>query len=121
MSFVPPNIQSRLGSITRDELDSLDFGAVRVSDDGTIQMYNRYEANLAGLEPSAVEGKNFFTQVAPCTNNRLCFGKFKEGVSSGNLNAEMPYTFTYKLKPTNVQIHLYRDPASSSNWVFVKA
>ena len=57
---------------------------------------------------SAAEGRNFFTQVAPCTNNRLMFGKFKDGVSKGELDSEFNYTITYKMKPTNVQIRLYR-------------
>jgi photoactive yellow protein len=63
-------------------------------------------------------GKNFFTQVAPCTNNRLFFGRFKDGVSAGELDTEFNYTFTYKMKPTNVVIRLLRD-GSSTNWVFV--
>ena len=30
------------------------------------------------------------------------------------------YVFTYKMKPTNVMIHLYHDPSSKTNWIFVK-
>ena len=35
------------------------------------------------------------------------------------LDAEFNYTFTYKLKPTNVTIRLFRDPSSKTNWLFV--
>ena len=68
--------------------------------------------------PSA-EGKNFFTQVAPCTNNGLFFGTFKKGVAANNLNVSFPYTFTFKMRPTNVKIHMFRDPNSRKNFVFV--
>jgi photoactive yellow protein len=74
---------------------------------------------MAGVAPDAAEGKNFFTQVAPCTNNRLVFGRFKEGVGKGELDAEFNYTFTYKMKPTNVTIRLLRHAPSRSNWVLV--
>jgi hypothetical protein len=31
-----------------------------------------------------------------------------------------PYTFTFKLKPTNVRIHMYRCPSTRTNWCFVQ-
>jgi photoactive yellow protein len=118
-TFVPAELFNLLGNLSRGDADACDFGVVKVDDAGKIELYNRYEADLAGLEPSQVEGRNFFTQVAPCTNNGLCFGTFKKGVAAGQLNVVFPYTFTYKLKPTNVMIHLYRDQNSKTNWVFV--
>ena len=120
MSFVPPGMLENLSQMSSDQLNTADFGIVKVDDGGTIQFYNQYESNLAGIPQSDAVGKNFFTQVAVCTNNRLFFGKFKKGVTSGNLNFNFPYTFTYRMKPTNVKIHLYRDAGTRSNWVLVK-
>lgn len=120
MSFVSQNVLETLPALSPAQLDDFDFGVVKVDDTGTIEFYNRYEANLAGVEPSVAEGRNFFTQIAPCTNNRLLFGRFKEGVAADCLCEAIPYTFTYKMKPTNVNIHLYRDPESRTNWVLVK-
>lgn len=120
MSFVTSEIDAKLGALTRVEADHADFGIVKVDDEGVIQLYNKYESDLAGVTPAAAEGRNFFTEVAPCTNNKLFYGRFQNGVAAGELDAEFNYTFTYKLRPTNVAIHLKRDKASSSNWVFVK-
>jgi photoactive yellow protein len=119
-SFVPENILQKLATLRRAEADEQDFGIVKVDDAGVIQLYNKYESELAGIEPKDAEGKNFFTQVAPCTNNRLFYGRFKDGVAGDNLNVALPYTFTYKMRPTNVKIHLLRDKPSKTNWVFVK-
>lgn len=118
-TFVPAELFGLLGNLSRSDADSCDFGVVKVDDSGVIKLYNRYESELAGVAPSTAEGKNFFTQVAPCTNNGLFFGSFKKGVASGSLNVTFPYTFTFKMRPTNVKIHLYRDQASKTNWVFV--
>ena len=118
--FVPDEVLLGLRMATREQLNSLDFGVVKVDDTGIIQIYNRYESELAGVAPSQAEGKNFFTQIAPCTNNSLFYGAFKKGMSAGSLNVLFPYTFNYKMHPTNVKVHLYRDQMSKTNWVFVK-
>ncbi|MEO0512541.1 MAG: photoactive yellow protein [Planctomycetota bacterium] len=118
-TFVPNELFGMLGNLSRSDADACDFGVIRVDDAGKILMYNRYETELGGVPASSAEGKNFFTQIAPCTNNSLFFGSFKKGIAAGSLNVAFPYTFTFKMKPTNVKIHLYRDAASATNWIFV--
>jgi photoactive yellow protein len=119
-SFVPDNVLANAGNIARSDADSFDFGAIKVDDSGKILLYNQTQSNFAGVAVSHAEGKNFFTQVAPCSNNGLFFGSFKKGVASDNLNVAFPYTFTFKMKPTNVLIHMYRCSQTKANWIFVK-
>jgi photoactive yellow protein len=71
------------------------------------------------MDPDDVMGRNFFTQVAPCTNNRLFRGRFKKGVRRGELDETFTYTYTYKMRPTLVDVHLYRDEAGN-NWITVQ-
>ena len=118
--FITDQIKETLSKMSREELDRLDFGVVRVDESGKVLMYNRYESELAGVAPSAAEGRNFFTEVAPCTNNRLFLGKFKGGVQAQSLDTSFNYTFTYKMKPTNVVIHLLHSKQDHSNWILVK-
>ena len=120
MSFIDESVVTKLDGLTRDDVDSLDYGAVKVDDEGKILLYNRYESELAGVAPSSAEGKNFFKEIAPCTNNKLFFGKFQKGVNAGELNLAFNYTFTYKMKPTNVSIQMLRSEKENSSWIFVK-
>lgn len=120
MSFIDDSTLEDIPQMDSDELDELDFGAVKVDNDGVVQEYNRYESEMAGVAPEEAKGNNFFTEVAPCTNNKLFYGQFQEGVEEGQLDEEMDYTFTYKMDPTNVKIRLYHDQDSETNWVFVK-
>ncbi|GAC1303870.1 MAG: hypothetical protein NVS2B3_19890 [Vulcanimicrobiaceae bacterium] len=53
--------------VSMDELDELPFGAIVIDPDGTIREYNEYETRLSHFERTAVVGKNFFRDVAPCT------------------------------------------------------
>ena len=121
MSFVPQDLINRLDSISRDELDRLNIGVVKLDSNGIAQIYNKVQGDLAGFSAADVEGKNWFTQVALCTNNRICYGRFKKGVSTGELDEEFNYTFTYKMKPTNVVIRLYKENVSNSYWAFIKS
>ena len=118
MSFVSPSTIASLSTMTRNQADSTPHGLVKLDDNGNVLLYNQWESSMSGVAINTAEGKNFFTQVAPCTNNRLCFGRFQDGIKSGSLDTEFNYTFTYKMKPTNVVIRLVRDSANN-NWVFV--
>ncbi len=120
MSFVKPEILRDIPYMSRTQLDALEFGCVRVDDGGSVQMYNKYESELANVDPADAIGRNFFRELAPCTNNRLVFGRFKDGVAAGKLDAVVTYAFTYKMRPTLVNIHLFRDPQTKTNWVMVK-
>lgn len=120
MSFIDETIVTKLTHLTRDDVDTLDYGAVKVDNEGKILLYNRYESELAGVAPSSAEGKNFFKEIAPCTNNKLFYGKFQKGVDAGELNLAFNYTFTYKMKPTNVSVQMVKSDGEDGNWIFVK-
>ncbi len=120
MSFVTPEQLRDLPHMSKSEVDAFPFGCVRVDDSGIVQLYNKYESELANVQQADAIGKNFFRELAPCTNNRLVFGRFKDGVAAGTLNAEVTYAFTYKMRPTLVNILLHRDPNTKTNWVMVK-
>jgi photoactive yellow protein len=117
-TFVPPELFGMLGSITRADIDPLDFGVIKIDDSGKVVLVNQYQSELGGVPVPSFEGKHYFTAIAPCTNNGLFYGTFRKGVAANNLNVAFPYTFNFKMKPTNVRIHMYRDPATRTNWVF---
>lgn len=118
-NFLSAEFLTKVNSATPQELNAQNFGTVRVDDTGKILFYNRYESELAGIAASEAEGKNFFYDVAPCTNNRLFLGSFQKGVSDGQLHILFFYTFTYRMKPTYVKVVLYKD-RPGENWIFVQ-
>ncbi len=119
-TFIEPTFLTKLGSLGQAEADAMSFGIVKVEDTGKILLYNKFESELANVPIPTAVGRNFFTEIAICTNNRLFYGKFKEGIAKRELDTSFSYVFTYKMKPTNVMIHLYQDPSSKTNWIFVK-
>ncbi|MCU0825170.1 MAG: photoactive yellow protein [Leptospira sp.] len=120
MRFIPDDLLQKILRKTPEELDLLDFGVISLDDKGIIKTFNEYEGKKAGVDAKSAIGKNFFTEIAPCTNNQIFYGAFKQGVDERKMDMIFPYTFTYKMKPTPVKIHLYRGPARPTNWIFVK-
>jgi photoactive yellow protein len=109
----------RLKELPPDALNDLGFGVIEVDDDGVVQFFNRYESEMSGVAPETAVGKNFFTEVAPCSNNRLFVGRFKKGLRQGELDERFTYTYTYKMSPTLVDVRLYRDE-DGRNWILVR-
>ena len=119
-SFVMDFDLQRLGSLTATEADTLPYGVIKLDDQGNILLYNQYNTDHFLYEAHEVAGKNYFSEVVPCSNNFMFKGRFFRGVEAGNLNTIFDFVFTYRIQPTPVKIHLYRDPVSKSNWIFVK-
>ena len=120
MSITTTSEIREFGKMSQAQLDSLAFGVIQVDDEGIVKSYNKYESELGNTPIPEALGKNFFTQVAPCTNNRLIYGKFKDGIAANQLDLEVGYVFTYKIKPVNVTVQMYRDNLSKTNWILVK-
>lgn len=119
LQFDDDDLGETLRHADDETLDTAPFGIIRVDDEGVVEFFNQYEAELSGMDPDEVTGKNFFTQVAPCTNNRLFRGRFKKGVRRDELDETFTYTYTYKMRPTLVDVRLYRDE-SGQNWITVR-
>ncbi len=118
--FGSDDIENTLATMNENDLDNLAFGAIQLDAAGTILAYNAAEGEITGRDPEAVKGKNFFTEVAPCTNTEEFFGMFSKGVASGNLNSLFEYVFDYNMQPTKVQVHMKKSLQGDSYWVFVK-
>ncbi|MEL7058745.1 MAG: photoactive yellow protein [Acidobacteriota bacterium] len=109
----------QVDDLDQQQLDELPFGAIQLDPDGQILAYNEAEARLSGRRPEQVIGRNFFTEVAPCTNVREFAGRFRQGVAQGDLNEVFPYLFDFKMQPTQVWVRLFYSETTDSAWVFV--
>lgn len=116
----PEAIFSEIGTMTPQELDLLPFGAIRLSPDGTITAYNQTEEKFAGRKASEVVGKNFFSDVAPCTKVKRFFGAFQAGVERKELNEVFDFTFKFPTGAKDVRIRMiYAGAAEPAVWIFV--
>jgi photoactive yellow protein len=71
---------------------------------GIVTAYNSTISDIGGISKENAMGKNFFTQVAPCTNNFMVAEKYQQDL----LDEEIPYMFTYITQPTPVILRLLK-------------
>ncbi len=120
VAFGSSDIENVLKNKSSAEIDKLAFGAIQLDRVGRVIQYNAMEGEITGRDPRATIGKNFFTEVAPCTNKPAFKGQFDKGVAAGDLNTLFEYTFDYKMKPTKVRVHMKKALSGDTYWVLVK-
>jgi photoactive yellow protein len=115
--FDTPDLLDRLATASPDELDRLAFGVIGMAPDGTVESYNVAESKLSGLTPERVIGRNFFTSVAPCTNNFMVAFRFE---SEPVIDATIDYVFTFRMAPQKVRLRLLRRPDTRRMYLVVE-
>ncbi|GAB6091274.1 PAS domain-containing protein [Spirochaeta dissipatitropha] len=120
IKFGTEDVKNVMSSLNDSDINGLAFGAIKLDAAGRILSYNKAEGDITGRDPKAVIGKNFFTEVAPCTNQPEFYGKFKAGVASDDLNTMFEYVFDYKMTPTKVKVHMIKSVVGDGFYIFVK-
>ena len=71
---------------------------------------------VSGLTPARVIGRNFFTDVGPCTNNYLVAQRYAD---SDDLDEQLDYVFTFRMAPTPVRLRLLARKGSERQYLAV--
>jgi photoactive yellow protein len=69
---------SGIPHLSENEIDALPFGAILLNREGIIFSYNAAEQQFSRRSAETVLGRNFFTDIAPCTQVKDFQGRFKE-------------------------------------------
>jgi photoactive yellow protein len=116
--FGDAGLLDALDGLAVASFDDLDFGLITMSRDGTVIGYNKFESHRAGLSPERVLGRNFFSEVGPCTDNHLVAGRFR---AEGRLDHRMDYVFTFRTRVTPVELRLMAAEGSPRQYLAVRA
>ena len=117
MGFAESGVLAALTDADSDTLNELPFGVVKMDLDGTVLEYNHAEAKLSGLSRENVIGRNFFTQVAPCTNNFMVAERYHQ---NDTLDETIDYVFTYRMRPTEVRLRMLKDATRAAQFLLVE-
>jgi photoactive yellow protein len=121
--FAQPGLLQYLAALDEAGLDALGFGVIGFGKEpeAIVQRYNAFERQASGLEPSRVEGLELFSVVAQCMNNYLIAQRFDDAVAEGSeLDATLPYTLTFRMKPTPVMLRLLSSPTHAVQYVAIQ-
>lgn len=84
----------KIEEISREFLDDLPYGNIILNPDDTVLRYNATEAKYTGYNPSKIEGRNFFSEIAPCTDSPDFKGKLDDFRAIGE-NGQHLFKFTF--------------------------
>jgi photoactive yellow protein len=117
IDFAMPGLFDWLERASAGDLDGLAFGLVALAAGGIVEHYNLAEANLSGLTPARVVGRDFFTSVAPCANNFMVAERF---ATEPTIDAVVDYIFTFRLAPMKVRLRLMRRQGGRRSYLAVQ-
>lgn len=120
VKFSEHNVANELASLRDDEIDALAFGVIELDSDGKIVRYNAAEADIASRDQEGMVGRNFFSDVAPCTRSEAFEGRFRAGVISGKLDVQFTYVLDHEMAPTEVRVRMHRVEGKDTYWVLIK-
>lgn len=110
----------RLDHLTEAELDHLPVGTIRVDAEGRILFYSRAQSVLSQREVETVLGRNFFSEVAPCTVVPEFYGRFRRGVLTGHLETTFEFIFDFQMAPVRVRITMRAAERAGEFWIIVQ-
>ena len=109
-----------LDALTEEELEQLPFGTIRVDASGKILFYSRYQLRFANRQAEQVLGRNFFSEVAPCTIVPEFYGRFRRGVLTGHLQTTFKFIFDFEMQPVQVRIHMRNSDRPGEYWILIQ-
>ncbi len=118
-AFYDDDLAATLHQASLGTLDRAPFGIIRLDEGGVVRFYNQFEEHFSGRSASETIGRSFFEDVAPCTRNRLFQDCFERGLANGTLDTTFSYTFTYRLRPTLVDVRMLLDRAERP-WILIR-
>ena len=102
------------GTVSRlspGELDQLPYGLICLDAQGRVVHYNDAESRLADLPKERVIGRNFFTDVAPCTRVREFEGEFYDLVRDPSRVRVRSFDFVFRFRHSEQHVTIVLTPA----------
>ena len=109
-----------LNSLTEGEVNRLPFGWLELTRMGVVRRYNRTESDLSGLDPDRVRGKDFFREVAPCTQATEFEARWRDLIRNGGGDADFEFVFKFESGHRLVRIRMLVDPDLDQHLLLVQ-
>ena len=106
--------------LSSDQVDRLPFGMMELTRMGVVRRYNQAEARLARTDPSRVVGRDFFREVAPCTQATEFEARWRELLKGGGGDADFEFVFRFEHGHRLVRIRMIVDPDLDRNLILVQ-
>jgi len=89
LSLDAPDLVARLEQLSREALDSLPFGVIRLNAEGVVEYYSKTEAVQSGFRLERAYRKRFFSEIAPCLATPELLDRMERARRAGTLDISL--------------------------------
>lgn len=113
-----PSDLRRLARMSREELDALPFGAIRLDAERRIDCFNSFEGTASTFFPPSVIGARF-SDIAPCSMVKEFAQAIEQGYATGAVDTVLRFVFPHHGARAIVSVRVYTERATDRLWIFV--
>lgn len=103
---------------SRDAIDALPFGVIRLDADGRITSFSAVEASQSGVGERPVLGRRFFTDLAPCMWTEAFQQRYDQAVAAGTLDVTFDQIGDFDSRTRHLRVRV-RSAMGGGAWVFI--
>jgi len=116
--FETPALARAVEALSEASIDALPFGVIRLAEDGSVQVYNQGERQLAGRGSRPVLGQNFFTEIAPCFARPDYLGRIERAQAAGTVDLEFGIVGDFDMAEKELRVRI-QSAALGGIWIFM--
>ena len=113
------DLVARIEGLSRDQLDELPFGTIRLDAEGRVIYLSKCEATLAGLGERRTVGRHFFTDLAPCMGTPAFLRRLEQARTAGTLDIRFEQVGDFDDAQRELRVRV-RSASSDGLWVFIE-
>lgn len=117
--FDTPALARAIEALPPALVDTLPFGAIRLSADGTVAYYSAAERRLSGSGSHDRIGLDFFGKVAPCMDNPDFRGRVERARATGTLDLEFTHIGDFEDRDRELNIRV-QAASAGGYWIFLR-
>lgn len=117
--FDTPKLGEVIEKLSQEDINRLPFGVIRLDAQNVIRSYSKTEQRLSGMGDRPVVGRDFFIDVAPCTDNGYFKGRIEKARREGKLDIKFTFIgdFADRDREFTVRVQAAKD---GGLWIFHK-
>ncbi len=117
--FDAAELSSVVENLNEEQIDALEFGAIRLDEAGKVRLYSRTERVQSGSGERERVGRDFFAQVAPCMDNEEFRGRIERARAAGRLDIEFSHVGDFADEDREMTIRV-QSASGGGIWIFLR-
>lgn len=107
-----------IDQLSRDAIDALPFGVVRLDSEGRITSFSAVEARQSGVGERPVLGRRFFADLAPCMWTAAFQQRYDLAAAAGTLDVTFDQIGDFDSRTRHLRVRI-RSATGGGAWVFI--